>query len=549
MRQLVSLYSIVIPVHSRGSLTRQCLDILLSSPHVVDIEVIVVDDASQDQTPSLLTSYGNRIRVLTHGERAGFAATCNDGAAIARGDYVVFLNNDTIPLKGWVDALVDYIRCHPMVAIVGSKLLFPNRTIQHAGVAICQDGNPRHLYVGFPATHPAVNKSRRLQAVTAACMLVRRNVFEQLGGFDTAFRNGYEDIDFCLRAGRKGREIHYCHQSVLIHLERASREERVHENQHNLRLFRSRWGGRVEPDEFRYYQEDGLLRFRRSSRFPGVVSVSPLLARVSGEHDRTRVLLPDRLIKRRSRQIADLLRELLRLELYLEEIQLLHNGLQRNPCPDKPPEPTDRCGSETPIAPERTRGWQDLTRAHAQLLRMDERLMGLAYRTQVALAAAQKGIGEENRNRNPLPLFEPSNYLAYQEMCCRLREIVRTVLPPEAIVLVVSHGDGQLLELDGSHGWHFPRGPDGLHPGFHPASSREAISHLESLRASGADFLLFPQTARWWFDSYPEFAEHLNRRYQTIVRASGMCLIFDLRKPETKPATLSRTEHLGIGPS
>ena len=91
---------------------------------------------------------------------------------------------------------------HPAAAVVGSKLLFPNDTVQHAGVVICQDGNPRHIYAGFPGDHPAVNKSRRFQAVTAACMLVRRGAFEQAGGFDPAFRNCLEDADLCLRLRR-----------------------------------------------------------------------------------------------------------------------------------------------------------------------------------------------------------------------------------------------------------------------------------------------------------------------------------------------------------
>src|SRR5439155_17167350 len=105
------------------------------------------------------------------GENGGFAAACNDGVAAAEGDELVFLNNDTIPTKGWLDAMLAYAKDRPRVAVVGSKLLFPNDTVQHAGVIICQDGNPRHLYTGFPADHPAVNRSRRLQAVTAACML------------------------------------------------------------------------------------------------------------------------------------------------------------------------------------------------------------------------------------------------------------------------------------------------------------------------------------------------------------------------------------------
>ena len=169
--------SIIVPVHGRAGLTRQCLDTILEQPPAVPFELIVVDDASKDETPQLLESYGDRIKAVRLDANQGFAGACNAGAEAARGELLVFLNNDTIPVAGWLDSLVDHVDAHPAAGIVGAKLLFPNETIQHAGVVICQDGNPRHLYAGFPAAHRVVNVSRRFQAVTAACMLVRRETF------------------------------------------------------------------------------------------------------------------------------------------------------------------------------------------------------------------------------------------------------------------------------------------------------------------------------------------------------------------------------------
>src|SRR6185436_7435266 len=115
-----------------------------------------------------------------------------------------------------------------------------NDTVQHAGVVIDPERNPRHIYTGFPADDPAVNKSRRFQAVTFACALVRRDIFEEAGMLDTAFRNDLEDVDFCLRLGEAGHEVHYCHESVLYHLESVSRGKRSDETEQNIRLFRSR---------------------------------------------------------------------------------------------------------------------------------------------------------------------------------------------------------------------------------------------------------------------------------------------------------------------
>ncbi len=85
----------------------------------------------------------------------------------ASGRYLIFLNNDTIPLPGWLDKLVIYADNNPAAAVVGTKMLFPDNTIQHAGVVVCQDRDVRHIYAGFPADHPATNKSRRFQVVTA----------------------------------------------------------------------------------------------------------------------------------------------------------------------------------------------------------------------------------------------------------------------------------------------------------------------------------------------------------------------------------------------
>src|SRR5262245_32739230 len=161
--------SIIVPVHDHAAVTRQCLNVLRARPpKTVTHEIIVVDDGSRDLTADLLASYGDEIRVVTHPTNLGFAAACNDGPAVASGELLVFLNNDTLALVGWLDALARYADSHPGAAVVGSKLIFPDNTIQHAGVVMCQDGYGRHIYAGFPAEHPAVNKSRRFQMITGA---------------------------------------------------------------------------------------------------------------------------------------------------------------------------------------------------------------------------------------------------------------------------------------------------------------------------------------------------------------------------------------------
>src|SRR5882724_6431875 len=97
------LCSVIIPAFNRAALTRQCLDALLRHPAGFEVEIIVVDNGSRDGTRAMLARYGERIRVLTHEENRFFATACNRGAELARSPFLVFLNNDTVPLAGWLD--------------------------------------------------------------------------------------------------------------------------------------------------------------------------------------------------------------------------------------------------------------------------------------------------------------------------------------------------------------------------------------------------------------------------------------------------------------
>ena len=305
--------SIVIPVHGLAEVTRQCLDRLLGElPCGCDHEIIVVDDASRDGTPAMLAAYGTAIRAVVHPRNRGFSHACNSGAEVASGRHLVFLNNDTIPLAGWLDALVHHAESHPLAAIVGSKLLYPDGTIQHAGMVFDADRHPQHIYRGFAADHPAVNRARAFRMVTGACMLVGRATFEAAGGFDTAFVNGYEDVDLCLRVGALGREVHYCPQSVLIHLESVS-EGRTARDSANHDLYSRRWKPKVAPDDLLYYQEDGLLRFAYRGVTPMTLTVAPELGAIDDETRRTPA---DRLLAARAEQVRALLKETITLRVH-----------------------------------------------------------------------------------------------------------------------------------------------------------------------------------------------------------------------------------------
>ena len=307
---------VVIPTYNGAHLLRPCLKALLAHPPRRCMQrIIVVDDASTDETTAVVGAFGDVVQLLRQPVNGGFAKACNAGAELAAGaDYVVFLNNDTVPVAGWIDELVRTAEAHPEAGAVGAKLLFPNGTVQHAGVAISQDRWPRHLYVGFPSDHSAVNRPKEVAVATAACLLVRRDVFERLGGFDEAFHNGFEDVDLCLRIRELGRTIRYCPTSVVYHLESVTRwpDADRPSTAHNDRLYRERWRDRVVPDDLAHYVADGLISVTYGSGYPQRFEIAPELGAVDRGSDGAALA---RMLTTRSEQVMELQAEQIRADL------------------------------------------------------------------------------------------------------------------------------------------------------------------------------------------------------------------------------------------
>ncbi|WP_324715464.1 glycosyltransferase [Carboxydochorda subterranea] len=232
--------SVVIPVYNNWRYTFACLTSLERTGVTRRAEVIVVDNGSTDETAIDLPRLFPWVKVLRYNENLGFSAACNQGAAAARAPFIVFLNNDTEVKPGWLDALVAAAEASPRIAIVGSKLLFPDGRVQHAGVQI-RYGAPfpltaMHVRYGMP--DDGGDKAAVVDAVTGASMLVRREVFQAVGGFDEGYKNGYEDVDLCLKVRSRGLDIVYEPRSVAIHYESATPGRHKHEEQNNVRLHR-----------------------------------------------------------------------------------------------------------------------------------------------------------------------------------------------------------------------------------------------------------------------------------------------------------------------
>lgn len=263
------MVSIIIPVFNKLKFTKQCIEAIRANTSYGPYEIIVIDNNSTDGTREFLetlTMSSGNVSVISNDENAGFARACNQGAKAAKGPYLLFLNNDTIAQKGWLGNLKKAVDRYPDVAVAGSKLLYPDNRVQHAGVVFGENKIGYHLYNGMHHDHPAVNREREFNAVTGACMLVRRDVFFEARMFDEAYTNGFEDIDLCVKIRKRGYRILYTPESVLYHFE-GQTEGRYRLDPENIKLFLARWGNVIERDDHIKTAEDGF----RVEYLPGSV--------------------------------------------------------------------------------------------------------------------------------------------------------------------------------------------------------------------------------------------------------------------------------------
>lgn len=254
--------SIVIPVYNNWDYTEKCLESVfrLTKPDKTPFEVVVVDDNSKDGTYYHIKKFSSQLENLAYlrnEENLGFSGSCNKGAAHAKGEYLIFLNNDAVVTEDWAEQLLNTISSDRDIWIAGAKCLYPDGTIQHAGVAFPEHFRYHlgHIYRSAPGKFPLSDYEKDYPCVTAACMIMRKEDFHEVGGFDMAYRNGFEDVDLCLKVIEKGKRIRYQPRCEIIHYESKS-ESRFDRMRENKKILLERWEDFIKSDETLHIRQD-----------------------------------------------------------------------------------------------------------------------------------------------------------------------------------------------------------------------------------------------------------------------------------------------------
>ena len=255
--------SIIILSYNNLPMLSRTLEMVAKNTQYANYEVIVYDNGSDIGNTDLF-NYLNKLecKVILNKSNMGFGVGNNLAAAHAAGDILIFLNNDTEPQEGWMGPILNTLQ-DPQVGIVGSKLIYPNHTIQHIGIAFKQPGEyyATHPLGGVADTNPLTNIRRELSSVTGACLSIRKEVFKELGGFDPIYRRGYyEDSDLCMRARELGYRVILEPDSIVIHkcgssFSKLGNLKDLQFFQDNEETFRGRWDDKLLNNEYQFYSK------------------------------------------------------------------------------------------------------------------------------------------------------------------------------------------------------------------------------------------------------------------------------------------------------
>lgn len=253
--------TIIIPTRDQGSLLSRCVSSVIHRSTYPDYDIVIVDNGSTDPQTCAYVEHlraDPRVSILRIDEPFNFSRLNNRAAAGARGALLCFLNNDIEVISpDWLEEMVS-LACQDGMGAVGAMLYYPDNTIQHAGVILGLGGVASHAHRGLVRTsagdHGRAALTQAMSAVTAACMVVRKAAFDEVGGFDEALTVAYNDVDLCLRLGARGLRNVWTPFAELYHFESVSRGDDISSGRPGFlaesKLMHERWGESLRADPY-----------------------------------------------------------------------------------------------------------------------------------------------------------------------------------------------------------------------------------------------------------------------------------------------------------
>ena len=219
--QTKPLVSIVIPVFNNLEYTKACLAAIEKNTEYPNYELIIIDNASSDGTTEFLENQQkNGIRPIFNTENKGFVDACNQGAEASNGKYIFLLNNDTEVQPDWLNTLVQFSEENKDCGAIGSKLVYPDKTLQEAGGIIFSDGNGWNFGRGHNPDDLRFNFVREVDYCSGAALMVKNELWKKAGGLDRQYAPAYyEDTDMCFTVRKLGYKVYYHPHSTVIHYE------------------------------------------------------------------------------------------------------------------------------------------------------------------------------------------------------------------------------------------------------------------------------------------------------------------------------------------